>query len=864
MTAAMGPFQRNQELLSNNDPDEQHRLYDDRRQQQQHQQHQQHQHQHQHQEQHDGSVIFTHLFSAPLVERKMATGGSGCVLVEKVDELSYQKERDTLHSTLDIAGKRVRFLSEAANAASFARAVGCRAPYPSSQPATRRGLGGGGAEAGAGAGGGSCRDGECRIVHFTGHGVEGQLTFEDDCGRLQYVDEEELLKMLSCGRARSSGGSATVLPAAAAAAAAAPDGGGFGGGIGYAPFVDESAEPEFRLEDLGLGVGGGGQAGRGGGGCGGAGGVDAAAVPRTGLQLVFLSSCHSQSVAKCFIEAGVAHVIAVKQEFKVLDHKAAEFAKMFYTSLLRGDTVRQAFHLGSAQLGVSDQPEEGHKFLLLPPDGNHDVPVFEEVPAGQFVDATPVKPPYRCDAVANYFWGRAVDVQKVVKHMVRGAPCVTITGQAGIGKTQVLLKACAYTRERNVFDEIFFCRVDSAGRGNDACNWLEGGFQLAGGSLLACGMGGAVRKITDHVRAHFPALSQGHSSSTWTSSSSRSSSTPPSSKKRALLVLDGCKQQVFVGQVRVSLRELLRSLQEAFNSIGVTLTAAVTMREAGPTEPGRVGISGEKIEVVRALDARSTAELFGMCCSRKLNVVELNPKNEDDSYGAFSKSDIVLALRGHPGCVQDLCRCPLVHEERGLLLHRQTLLERVIPELQAQYLPLTAPTPPIRAQTEGSPPRREPRIPSESRQEALSWVWREASGGHTGPTMGFYDRGRGQGGGEGQGEVTWGRLCVAIGRFFERKVPGARGRPLESADFDLFASDAALWKQEDGGSPVSRARRKGARVSEVPLSREKLDTFWSWFWQAWDGPRRMKQGLLDFLDENDGRVDGCRCRGLGR
>ncbi|CAN0448508.1 unnamed protein product, partial [Ectocarpus sp. 8 AP-2014] len=64
-----------------------------------------------------------------------------------------------------------------------------------------------------------------------------------------------------------------------------------------------------------------------------------------------------------------------------------------------------------------------------------------------------------CDAVTQYFWGRAVDVQKVVKHMVSGVPCVTITGQKGIGKTQVLLKACAYTRERNVFGEIFFCRL---------------------------------------------------------------------------------------------------------------------------------------------------------------------------------------------------------------------------------------------------------------------------------------------------------------------------------------------------------------------------------------------------------------------
>lgn len=71
-----------------------------------------------------------------------------------------------------------------------------------------------------------------------------------------------------------------------------------------------------------------------------------------------------------------------------------------------------------------------------------------------------------------------------------------------------------------------------------------------------------------------------------------------------------------------------------------------------------------------------------MCCSRKLSVVELNPNNEEDAYGAFAKSDMVLALRGHPGCVQDLCRCPRVHEERGLLRHRKELLEEIIPEVR--------------------------------------------------------------------------------------------------------------------------------------------------------------------------------------
>ncbi|CAM9781667.1 unnamed protein product, partial [Scytosiphon promiscuus] len=643
------------------------------------------------QQEHDGSVIFTHLFSAPLIERKRSEGGSGCVVAEKVDELSYQGERDTLHRTLDNAGKRVRFLSEAANTKSFARAVGCPPPAASSSSSSTSSFSVGKQASGCSSGGderGSCRDGEMRILHFTGHGVEGQLTFEDDSGQLQYIDEEELLTMLHCGRSHqqravgSGSGSGDLgwppVDASGRTAITSPPRGGeeqeeeeddeeeadFGGGFGYAPFEDisESMEPEFRLGGRQPSVLGG-RKGEGG-------------PPRTGLQLVFLSSCHSQSVAKCFIEAGVRHVIAVKRDSKVLDHKAAEFAKSFYTSLLRGDTVRQAFLLGSAYLEGSDQPEEGHKFLLLPPDGNHDIPVFEEVPAGQFVDATPLKPPYRCDALTQYFWGRAVGVQEVVKHMVHGAPCVTITGQKGIGKTQVLLKACAYTRERNVFGEILFCRVDKADGGNDACSWLEKGFLLPAGSLGAHNMDGAVAKITEHVRKHLMPLMRQRGSS-----------------KRALLVLDGCSEHVVVGQERVYLRDLLSRLFAALDLAGVRLTAAVTMRATGPEAPGQVGVPGEKTVVVEELDARSTAELFVMCCSRSLSVFEIDPNDEAitgpdgkrDRFGAFARSDIVRALRGHPACVQDLCRCRRVHEERGLFLYRKELLEDDIPKLQAQY-----------------------------------------------------------------------------------------------------------------------------------------------------------------------------------
>lgn len=250
----------------------------------------------------DGTVVFTHLFSAPLVERKRAKGGSGCILAEEVDELSYQGERSTLLRTLGNAGKRVRFLSEAANTKSFSRAVGCPPDggldgdgvSRATATATDDGLGGGGGRR-------SCRDGECRIVHFTGHGVLGQLTFEDEHGQLQYVDEEDLLAMLQCRRRGDYGSTPAPAPAAvpsyapapavtaavsAATAAAEPD---FGAGVGYAPFEDvavEFSDLDLREDGAAAGLG-----------------LDEGAVPRNGLQLVFLSSCHSQSVAKCFIEA---------------------------------------------------------------------------------------------------------------------------------------------------------------------------------------------------------------------------------------------------------------------------------------------------------------------------------------------------------------------------------------------------------------------------------------------------------------------------------------------------------------------------------------------------------------------------------
>ncbi|CAM9646066.1 unnamed protein product, partial [Laminaria digitata] len=113
-------------------------------------------------------------------------------------------------------------------------------------------------------------------MHFTGHGVKGQLTFEDRHGQLQYVDEDNLLAMLQCRNGRdlhfsrgganpNSGGGAAAAAAAAAARTAATrtrrneaamaaygggyEGGGYGMGNGYAHFQDVSVPLEEDGEE---------------------------------------------------------------------------------------------------------------------------------------------------------------------------------------------------------------------------------------------------------------------------------------------------------------------------------------------------------------------------------------------------------------------------------------------------------------------------------------------------------------------------------------------------------------------------------------------------------------------------------------
>jgi len=68
------------------------------------------------------------------------------------------------------------------------------------------------------------------------------------------------------------------------------------------------------------------------------------------LQCVIIASCYSGQTAKTFHNAGVNHVICIKEDEKIDDAAMIEFSKQFYYFLFTGKTVCEAFDLAKLSI----------------------------------------------------------------------------------------------------------------------------------------------------------------------------------------------------------------------------------------------------------------------------------------------------------------------------------------------------------------------------------------------------------------------------------------------------------------------------------------------------------------------------------
>lgn len=199
------------------------------------------------------------------------------------------------------------------------------------------------------------------------------------------------------------------------------------------------------------------------------GGLDDGEPP---FQFVFVSACHSALAGQTFVDSGVPHVVCCQQESQLMDSAALSFTRAFYLALAVGRTLKDSFEIGKhAVLSSATVPkpaEEMEKFMLLPEDGNHDVPIFnaEEVPEWPLsqkngtINSSRREVNDSLPAPPQGFLGRETDMYHVL-NLVLDRRFVNIVGPTGMGRSSLAAALCHYIDDRKstlLFDDIYFVK----------------------------------------------------------------------------------------------------------------------------------------------------------------------------------------------------------------------------------------------------------------------------------------------------------------------------------------------------------------------------------------------------------------------
>ncbi|KAH7462091.1 uncharacterized protein KRP23_13951 [Phytophthora ramorum] len=574
--------------------------------------------------------IFAHLHSSPLVVRRRSganwrslsphAGASGSSSgLEAVELIDVKAERLLLLQTLRESRRRLAWHSEVADLHAFRKVLSFG----------------------------------CRALHFSGHGVPGQVIFETRKGEAQFVSQQELQDLLLAGGAEShrrprrkrdkkkrnlqnrrqklteSGDESSSESSYSSSSDDATSGLAVTSHRVEKGWVALSPPP---VHDK----------------------------PKVPLQLVFVSACHSESVAQAFVSAGVPHVVVVSKEEKVLDRKAMEFAKAFYTALFAGHSVAKSFQIGRVQADIavasSGNAVGGPSEFKLLGDGDHNDAPFRDVPVGDCVETdmggrrggkVTVN---ECDAVAEVFVGRSLEVHQVYKSLVEGARLVSITGERGIGKTEVALQCAQYASERRVFSHIFYLRLNTGDGGqdssDDACSHLADPSVLVSKFAKCLGLQAtSLDELAGHARQRCETEYHGDGSS-------------------FLLILDGCNR---AQRQNLRFRAIVATLLRRVNSLALLLT--------GDGKFGAMDGVGEKIIPVGPLPPADAALLFTLRAPRKIKAHEMGGSTDLEAFG---EHPVIKCLQGHP---RTICAVSQFLEKKDMELDQHEFLSYIIPSV---------------------------------------------------------------------------------------------------------------------------------------------------------------------------------------
>ncbi|KAG1686880.1 hypothetical protein DVH05_005878 [Phytophthora capsici] len=393
------------------------------------------------------------------------------------------------------------------------------------------------------------------------------------------------------------------------------------------------------------------------------------------LKLVFVSSCDSRDIGEVFIQAGVAHVVCVRSEGRVLDESSAMFSYSFYHAALTGKTVQQAFEIArvrvSAEMRIPDG--EGDKFVLLESSKLHaetcplwsseDIPqtievdfdekicdcnastqqfVFSDISVGKWVDVSPSnKFGKTLPAVSESFVGREQELHMLAE-LVNTRRLVTLRGPPGIGKSTLSIKLAHFLADRNAFpDGVAFIRLR-------AVQSLEGMESAIKSALFP--EGGREKDMPlDQALADL----------------------------KVLLVMDNMEDPINANPAGI--RDFLLQLLQNTPSLSFLMTARQAMG-------GGINEFDEKVVSLNRLSHYHAADLFIKKSPRALLVSEIGDIGTNG--GKSSSTSILEALVAHPlmafldGHPQAISLCAPLLQDRSLSELTRAVLSRGVSELQ--------------------------------------------------------------------------------------------------------------------------------------------------------------------------------------
>jgi hypothetical protein len=191
-----------------------------------------------------------------------------------------------------------------------------------------------------------------------------------------------------------------------------------------------------------------------------------------GLELVFVSACHSRTMGESFVKAGVNHVVCCQKDSQKVHNVAAiEFEKAFYRALACGRTLLGAFKLAQQEVLCSplipweERRQEVKKFVLLPEEGvNHNVYIFFTEPLSPRSTYLRKRAPLNScfPPPPSVFLGREVDMYRVIGDL-KWSRLVRVSGPPGVGSNALVKACCRYISERSQlfgFDEILWMPME--------------------------------------------------------------------------------------------------------------------------------------------------------------------------------------------------------------------------------------------------------------------------------------------------------------------------------------------------------------------------------------------------------------------